>query len=488
MGQNTTASGFSATAMGENTTASGESSTAMGINTTASGDHSTAMGFDTDATGEFSTAMGRFTTASGYSSTAMGSFTTASSEGSTAMGVNTTASGFISTAMGDGTTASGWYSTAMCRLTTASGNNSTAMGSGTTASGNNSTAMGSGTTASGPSSTALGTGTTTLGYHSTAMGHNTVAHSYSETVIGSYNSSYTPVSEAVWKANDRIFVVGNGSDPSFRSNALTVLKNGNIGVVTDTPQARLHISQGNDTGLGSNNGYLLLGETNGSNISMDNNEIMARDDGAPADLNLNIEGGNVKIGGPVYIGDETIADAGNNALRFNASLLPEFDNVNLLGNPSQRWTTVYATNGTINTSDRREKKNINALHYGLAEVLQMQPVSFNWKNKNNPDLKLGLIAQELQELIPEVVQSHAWEIDELSGELSKKELDRLGVYYSDLVPVLIKAIQEQQEMIDDQNALIEVLTEESNAQAEALDSNTALMKEMRAILYQESQK
>ena len=124
-----------------------------------------------------------------------------------------------------------------------------------------------------------------------------------------------------------------------------------------------------------------------------------------------------------------------------------------MGNPSQRWTTVYATNGTINTSDRREKKNINALHYGLAEVLQMQPVSFNWKNKNSPDLKLGLIAQELQELIPEVVQSHAWEIDEVSGELSKKELERLGVYYSDLVPVLINAIKEQQKIIDKEQSI-----------------------------------
>ncbi|MGC1471609.1 MAG: tail fiber domain-containing protein, partial [Psychroserpens sp.] len=75
------------------------------------------------------------------------------------------------------------------------------------------------------------------------------------------------------------------------------------------------------------------------------------------------------------------------------------------------------------------------------------PISFNWKDQDNPDTKLGLIAQDLQILIPEVVHTHIWEKNETTGALTKKELDRLGVYYSDLVPVLIKAIQEQQAVI-----------------------------------------
>jgi hypothetical protein len=96
-----------------------------------------------------------------------------------------------------------------------------------------------------------------------------------------------------------------------------------------------------------------------------------------------------------------------------------------------------------------EKKNIKDLTYGLSEVLEMQPISFNWKDKNSPDLKLGLIAQDLQELIPEVVKSHTLVADETTGQISKIEVDRLGVYYSDLVPVLIKAIQEQNEVVTD---------------------------------------
>jgi len=80
----------------------------------------------------------------------------------------------------------------------------------------------------------------------------------------------------------------------------------------------------------------------------------------------------------------------------------------------------------------------------------MQPVSFNWKNENIPDTKMGLIAQDLLKVIPEVVKTQVWEKDKVSGILTKKELDRLGVYYSDLIPVLINAIKEQQDIINSQ--------------------------------------
>nr|WP_321237161.1 tail fiber domain-containing protein [uncultured Psychroserpens sp.] len=335
--------------------------------------------------------------------------------------------------------------------TGAMGNYSFASGRVTKATGYGSIAMGIESEALGIQSVALGGRSIAQVNYSYALGTNLITNSLFTTAIGRTNIGY----------GDSIFEIGNGVGSEVngytRSNQFTIFKNGNV-----------HISQGLDTGLGTvNNGYILMGQANGSNISIDNNEIMARNNGNAADLNLQIEGGRVLIGGNVgigttnpqaslhlegvlRIGDETISDAGNNALRINAALIPDLDNVNVIGNPSQRWNTIYATNGTINTSDRREKKNIKDLNYGLAEVLQMQPVSFNWKNDNNPDIKLGLIAQDLLELIPEVVKSHTWETDELSDTLTKKELDRLGVYYSDLVPVLIKAIQEQQKIITTQ--------------------------------------
>jgi len=256
MGVFTTASGNNSTAMGSSTTASGYNSTAMGVNTEASGDVSTAMGIATAASGLSSTAIGNNTTASGESSTAMGNNSTASEESSTAMGVNTIASGSYSTAMGVYTTSSGLSSTAMGNntiasgagstamgistkaigdlstamgvFTTASGNNSTAMGVATTASGYNSTAMGVNSTASGDISTSMGVATTASGKFATTMGESTKAQSYASVVLGKYN--LIAGDSLNWVETDPLFVIGNGTSSTYRSNALTVYKNGNMDV------------------------------------------------------------------------------------------------------------------------------------------------------------------------------------------------------------------------------------------------------------------
>ena len=394
MGRTTVASEFSTIAIGNQATASSVGSISLGSFTIANGNNSTAIGSQTTASGDYSTAMGSQTNAIGDYSIAIGRNTAATGNYSIAMGRNTTANSY-STAMGDGTEASGLYSTAMGYNTTASHQAATAMGWETEASGNYSTAMGLNSVASGNYSFAMGLNNNASGDASFSMGIDTRAPSYLETVFGVYNTLYTPNSSSEWNSNDRLFVIGNGGGFISRSNAMVVLKNGNIGIGTDTPQELLHIS-----------------------------------------------------GGRLRIGSETIEDTGSNRLSFNASLLPDVDDAMNLGNANFRWNAVWSVDGAINTSDRRGKKNIKNLNYGLAEILQMQPVSFNWKSKNNPDLKLGLIAQDLLKLVPEVVKTHSWEIDETTNQLTKKELERLGVYYSDLVPVLINAIKEQQATID----------------------------------------
>jgi len=175
------------------------------------GDYSAAVGYDTEASGNFSAAMGCCSIASGGYSTAMG--------------LASKASGFFSTAMGEGTTASEDFSTAM--------------GQGTTASGYISTAMGKGTTASGAISTAMGEGTTASGVGSTAMGEFTRAQAFVSVAIGRYNvGGGTPDS---WVATDPLFEIGIGTSGA-RANALTVLKNGNVGIDTTTPSEKLEVN------------------------------------------------------------------------------------------------------------------------------------------------------------------------------------------------------------------------------------------------------
>ena len=157
----------------------------------------------------------------------------------------------------------GLYSTATGIHTTASGSYSTAMGGSTLASGNYSTAMGSSTSASGIYSTTLGLGTDALGSSATAMGAYTIAESGYETVLGRYNAGYTPASRFGWDAADRLFVVGNGTSNSSRSNAMVILKNGNMGIGNSTPTNKLDVDGQIRMRNGATNGYIVQGDANG---------------------------------------------------------------------------------------------------------------------------------------------------------------------------------------------------------------------------------
>lgn len=408
MGENAFATGNNALAIGRNTFASGSSSVSIGIdnnasafntitlgnNARASSGHAVSIGRDTNASGFNAMAMGNNTTASGSNSFAIGDGAVSQGDSSIAMGTDASTSVFYGVAIGRNTNASSVGSMALGTNTLASGTFSTAIGLDARASDYASVAIGNGVNASGRDALALGINTNASGISATAMGVNTVATGYASTAVGYYNIG----------GIDALFEVGNGISTN-RSNAFTVRRSGNVGIGTNTPQELLHID-----------------------------------------------------GGRLRIGTETIEDTGTNRLSFNADLLPDSDNAFRLGNSTTRWTSVWAADGSINTSDRREKENIVNLTYGLKEIQKLKPVSFSWKKRPEAGIKLGLIAQDLQAIIPEVVMAEeiVYSEDDPSS-FEKKPLDRLGVYYSDLIPVLIKAIQEQQEIIASQTNKVEVL-------------------------------
>jgi len=95
-------------------------------------------------------------------------------------------------------------------------------------------------------------------------------------------------------------------------------------------------------------------------------------------------------------------------------------------------------------SDKRLKENIEALPYGLDDVMKMRAVEFDWKkdkaNGKERGHDIGVIAQEMEEIVPEVVK----EYDGLQGKDDFKAVD-----YSKLVPVLIKSIQELKAEIEE---------------------------------------
>lgn len=141
------------------------------------------------------------------------------------------------------------------------------------------------------------------------------------------------------------------------------------------------------------------------------------------------------------------------------------------GNPGNFYAGYFAGNvhvtGTFtNPSDLRLKQDVKSLGYGLDALMQLRPVTFTWKDPTQKGLQFGLIAQDVQPIIPELV-SRRHDAD-----------GTLHMNYLGLVPVLIKAIQEQQQQVETEQKQLEHLKQQNT---QLLEQNATLKKENAAI-------
>ena len=242
------------------------------------------------------------------------------------------------------------------------------------------------------------------------------------------------------------FATNASAAGSLTSTTLfTVQPTGEVGIGTTAPQQLLHISD-----AGTVIAKITSTTTSGSAVvGID----FQRGGNANTDWRLYTAGPFLTLGNS---GDELTTVNDRYQFQGGAFLPMSTTGTQNLGGSGNLWSTVFAVNGTIQTSDIREKTNIQSIGYGLAEVMSLRPVRYTWKERPEEGEKLGLIAQELQEILPEVVRDWDWKEDE-HGQRTKVEAERLGVFYSDLIPVLIQAIQEQQESIEQLKARVEEL-------------------------------
>lgn len=100
---------------------------------------------------------------------------------------------------------------------------------------------------------------------------------------------------------------------------------------------------------------------------------------------------------------------------------------------------VNASNGNWTLwSDRRLKKDITSLGSGhLDKIMQMEPVSYQMINQSSDRVTFGLIAQDVMKLYPEIVEAP-----------ERDDCNSYSLSYTELIPVLIAGIQEQQEEIE----------------------------------------
>jgi len=135
-------------------------------------------------------------------------------------------------------------------------------------------------------------------------------------------------------------------------------------------------------------------------------------------------------------------DLTKSKLIINGHTTPAQDNLYNLGLADYRFNDIWATNGTIQVSDRRDKTDIQDESLGLDFIKALRPVSF--KRVNGTRKHRGLIAQELEKVFKDMGKDGNF----FAGLIHDAKADKYGIRYEELIAPLIKAVQEQSIIID----------------------------------------
>ena len=314
--------------------------------------------------------------------------------GQAVFGYASRATGNVSFASGERNTASGSKSVAMGNFNYATGDSTIALGKENWAEGGSTIAIGYKNHAAGGGSVALGQenvawGTTnfTSGYQNTAGNTNAaVGTGGSAVAMGKYNTASADASMALNRSTSAI----NQASTSM-----------GLGTTAD------------------NVGMLAIGVNNAAGIG----DTVGSNGEQPSYYFVDGQYTGSTPGVAFVIGNGDVN--GSNGLAGN--------------NPSNAFVVNYDGSATLSgdltiNSDMRLKSNIISLSGSLAKLLEIDGKSYTMKS-NDKDAKIGLLAQDVQKVLPELVKK----ADDEEGTLS--------VNYQGLIPVLINAIKEQQEQL-----------------------------------------
>lgn len=248
IGKNVTAAGDNSVAIGEDffgvfyTSANGDNSVAIGEGTVSNGDGSLSVGSICTTDGDYSIAVGQSSRTKGTSSAAFGGGLaqgqkslavggTAYMDTSVALGALTVASGNSSLSIGYQTTTTGAYSFAQGYQCKSFGQSAFSAGISSYTYGNGSVSIGYYNKSHGTNASSFGTMTIASGYTSTSFGLETQSIGFNQFSLGSYNignGEKTDTNISQQAATDWIFIVGNGTGATYRNNAFTINKQGDV--------------------------------------------------------------------------------------------------------------------------------------------------------------------------------------------------------------------------------------------------------------------
>ena len=259
---------------------------------------------------------------------------------------------------------------------------------------------------------------------------------------------------------------GNGTTyPNLDANC-RVSWIGQTGVTVKDRSAQQVISDG------QNNANNLIDSIGSVSLIIDNasqNALKFTNGGnANPHWSINYEGVNLRINTTEPIGELNL---GNLASVKSGMIYPIVDNASTCGKSGNRWSAIWSANGTIQTSDIREKENIKPTELGIDFIKSLNPVSYKWKSGGNKVVKVvyrdskgnevdptsqdatpaeiiteqisgtrthyGLLAQEVKAALPDGVDFGGWVLTDKENPDSQQALR-----YDQFIAPLIKAVQE----------------------------------------------
>jgi hypothetical protein len=184
-------------------------------------------------------------------------------------------------------------------------------------------------------------------------------------------------------------------------------------------------------GTATNN--VVIGHNAGITLSTSNNVIIG-------------QGASSGFAGCVVIG-QGAASTANNHIRIG--------NSQTLATTPASWTVV---------SDRRAKSDIKDSPLGLDFIKTLRPVSYFKKNDENKKTEYGFIAQEVEATLKKAGDSN-------NGVIYVDPDGNYGMRYNDIIPITVKAVQEQQELIE----------ELKKVNAELIKANADILKRLEKL-------